>query len=107
MQQRQGRRLTDLRRLMLRGLIVTEGDVVMEASGRYQAITDRISQGILIEEHKSRQLQRDLRIIRAPLFFVAFGRTVRTVARIWAKPALMAVVVAALLLTAGPRKAFS
>src|SRR6266850_4910656 len=107
MQQRQGRRLMDLRRLMLRGLIVTEGDVAMEASGRYQAITDRISQGILIEEHRSRQLHRDLRIIRAPLFFVAFGRTARTVAKIWSRPALVAVVVAAVLLTAGPGKALS
>jgi uncharacterized membrane protein YgcG len=79
----------------------------MEASGRYQAITDRISKGILIEEHRSRQLQRDLRIIRAPLFFVAFGRTARTAVKIWSMPALLAVVVAAVLLTAGPKKAFS
>src|SRR6266850_5603624 len=100
MQQRQGRRLTDLLRLMLRGLIVTEGDVVMEASGRYQAITGRISQGILIEDHRSRQMQRDLRTMRAPLFFVAFGLTARTVTEIWSRPALVAVVVAAVLLTA-------
>src|SRR6266853_255186 len=56
---------------------------------------------------RTRQLPRNLHITSTPLFFSAFGGTARALATIWLKPPLMAVVVAALVLTAGPGKALS
>ena len=79
----------------------------MQVSSRYQAIAQKVPEGILIEDHRSCQLQRNLRITSAPLFFSAFGGTARALATIWPKPPLMAVVVAALVLTAGPGKTLS
>jgi hypothetical protein len=79
----------------------------MHVSSRYQAIAERTPQRILNEEHRSRQLQRDVRIIGAPLFFVVCRSTARAVAMIRSKPAFMAVMVGAVLLTAGPGKSLS
>jgi hypothetical protein len=73
----------------------------VEISSRNWTSAQIIPQFILIEKHRSRQLQRDLlRITRVPLSFASFGHTGRARASNWSKPVLAAIVVAVVVLTA-------